>query len=159
MTDLPRMKEGSLEAFVRESNRIEGILREPTETELRATRTTLTLHRIGVGHLEAFVAQVADAALRDQPGMDVRVGAHVPPPGGPHIRSELTALLTAVEAFDISEFEAHIAYETLHPFMDGNGRSGRVLWAWHMQNAGLDPFALPFLHRFYYQTLDASGRE
>jgi len=39
--------------------------------------------------------------------------------------------------------------------MDGNGRTGRAIWAWQMQRLGRDPFALPFLHRFYYQTLEA----
>ena len=48
------------------------------------------------------------------------------------------------------------AYEMLHPFMDGNGRSGRALWAWMMLRLGQDPFALLFLHRFYYQTLENS---
>jgi len=40
--------------------------------------------------------------------------------------------------------------------MDGNGRSGRAIWAWQMLGDEQDPFAIPFLHRFYYQTLDAS---
>lgn len=44
----------------------------------------------------------------------------------------------------------------LHPFMDGNGRTGRAVWAWAMQRDGQDPFALSFLHRFYYQTLEYS---
>jgi hypothetical protein len=147
----------SLRDFVTESNRIEGIDRAPTETELNATRAFLTLPRIGVGHLEQLVSRIAQASLRDQPGMEVRVGSHLPPRGGQHIRSELTALLTAVADNRIDPYRAHLGYEGLHPFMDGNGRSGRALWAWQMQRDGLDPFALPFLHRFYYQALDASS--
>lgn len=50
-------------------------------------------------------------------------------------------------------WEVHIAYEMLHPFTDGNGRSGRMLWAWQMRN-----FPLDFLHTFYYQTLNALSR-
>lgn len=53
-------------------------------------------------------------------------------------------------------WKMHVAFEKLHPFMDGNGRTGRALWAWHMKQLGLDPFALSFLHRFYYQTLAAA---
>jgi Fic family protein len=37
--------------------------------------------------------------------------------------------------------------------MDGNGRTGRMLWAWHMKHQGRDPFLRPFLHTWYYQTL------
>lgn len=153
-----RLSEGTLRAFVVESNRIEGIDREPTEAEIEAHRVFLALRELTISDVEAFVFAVAKALLRDQPGMDVRVGQHIAPEGGPQIRAELVELLADIQAFDLSEYEGHVAYETLHPFMDGNGRSGRVLWAWHMNHAGLDPFALPFLHRFYYQTLDASER-
>ncbi len=56
----------------------------------------------------------------------------------------------------LSPFEAHVAYEKSHPFMDGNGRSGRAIWAWMMQREGLDPYSLQFLHRWYYQSLNAA---
>ena len=47
-------------------------------------------------------------------------------------------------------------YETLHPFMDGNGRSGRILWAWQMIEHNIAPgLSLGFLHAYYYQTLAA----
>ena len=55
-------------------------------------------------------------------------------------------------------WKMHVDFETLHPFMDGNGRTGRALWAWHMRRLDLDPFALSFLHRFYYQTLSSVRR-
>jgi hypothetical protein len=47
--------------------------------------------------------------------------------------------------------EAHVRYETLHPFTDGNGRTGRALWYWMM--VGSSRADLGFLHAFYYQTL------
>ena len=47
--------------------------------------------------------------------------------------------------------ETHVRYELLHPFLDGNGRSGRALWLWLMGQAPLG-----FLHTFYYQTLSAA---
>lgn len=141
--------------FVRESNLIEGILREPTAGEIAAHKLFLGLGCVTVADVERFVSTVAgvEDGLRDRPGMNVRVGAHFPMPGGPQVRNALQALLDGLD--DLSPFEAHLAYETLHPFMDGNGRSGRVLWAWMMRDLGLDAFRLPFLHRWYYQSLDA----
>ncbi len=33
---------------------------------------------------------------------------------------------------------AHIAFEEIHPFPDGNGRTGRILYNWHRLKLGLD---------------------
>jgi hypothetical protein len=90
----------------------------------------------------------------DEPGMNVRVGAHIPPAGGPHIAIMLKSILAEVNTGTMSPYRAHLAYETLHPFMDGNGRSGRAVWLWQMQrDTPYSSLALGFLHRFYYQTL------
>lgn len=145
--------------FVKDSNRIEGIVgRCPFPAEIEAHRTLWARPVVTVPHLEEFVTTVAAAPLRDRKGMNVRVGAHVPPPGHPRLRPVLTTLLGEIDAGKLTPFEAHVAYEALHPFMDGNGRSGRALWAWHMLRDGLDPFALGFLHSYYYQSLDGARR-
>lgn len=90
--------------------------------------------------------------------MNVRIGNHRPPPGGPGIATELSKLIRQAIDNDATPFDIHRRYETLHPFMDGNGRSGRILWAWQMIEHDIAPgLNLGFLHAFYYQTLDATS--
>lgn len=143
--------------FVRESNRIEGILRDPTGTEYGAHRKFLGLATVTVGDLVRFVSAVQpDAILRDREGLDVRVGNHRPPPGHPGIAGALGFILDNVTA-GVDAYTTHQRYETLHPFTDGNGRSGRALWLWQMIHQSGDRWALKrgFLHTWYYQSLAA----
>lgn len=63
----------------------------------------------------------------------VQVGNRLcPPPAAvsPMLRQwcEKVNALKDPEEFDI--LEAHLAYEYIHPFIDGNGRSGRLIWLW-----------------------------
>lgn len=142
----------TLEDFVRESNRIEGINRDPTPTEIEAHRWFLALAEPCVIDLETFVDMIQPSAkLRRHTGLNVRVGNHYPPPGGHGIEVRLTALLEDATLASASAYGTHLSYETLHPFTDGNGRSGRVLWLWMV--GGKAP--LGFLHEFYYETLRA----
>lgn len=134
--------------FIRESNRIEGIYRDPTPEEVNEFDRFMKLDVITVDELNKFVSVYQpDAQLRDKKGLDVRIGNHIPPKGGPDIRIKLEELLK--NANPINSFSTHIKYEKLHPFTDGNGRSGRMLWAWQYGD-----LSLGFLHRFYYQTLE-----
>jgi hypothetical protein len=80
--------------------------------------------------------------------MNVRVGRYVAPPGNSLMRVELDRVLSIADPY-----AGHLAFELLHPFMDGNGRTGLAVWLWLMQRGGDNPFALSFLHRFYYETL------
>ena len=104
-----------------------------------------------------FVSQIEpDARLRDKPGLNVRVDRHLVPPGGPEIPVELSSILAAAWRVDPPDrynlaYRTHVAYETLHPFTDGNGRSGRALWLWQM--GGIDHVPLGFLHTVYHQAL------
>lgn len=153
--------------FLRESLRIEGIHRDPTPVELQATKLFVGLDTLRVIDIERLVSiYQPDARLRDKVGLDVRVGSHIAPPGGPRVRAALEELVVDANAsvdslahpsrkLNASPFTLHLRYEAVHPFTDGNGRSGRAIWLWQMTKlCGGAP--LGFLHHFYYQTLETS---
>jgi len=141
--------------FIEESNRIEGIEGVTTE-EAQEFKRFMDLDEITDTELEKFVSiYQPKAKLRDTFGLNVKVGGHFPPSGGLDIRIALRELLKDIQVGQLTPWEAHVRYESLHPFTDGNGRSGRMLWAWQMGKGGL---GLGFLHAFYYQTLENKQR-
>lgn len=147
----------NLKYFVQESNRIEAITKEPTLEEMAEAERFLNLKEVTIEELERFVRiYEPQAKLRTRFNMNVRVGAHCPPQGGPSILMALQDILDEVKG-GAHPYEVHQKYEALHPFMDCNGRSGRILWAWQMVNQNYWPgIDLGFLHQWYYQSLSAS---
>jgi Fic family protein len=135
--------------FLAESNRIEGLPETPTEDQVHHFMSFLELKQVTTANLREFaIAFEPEAELRARTGMDVMVGSYTPPRGGPVVPLLLDALLIRANRPDADPWKIHVEFESLHPFTDCNGRTGRALWAWMMKD-----FPLLFLHHFYYQTL------
>ena len=152
----------TVKEMVAESNLIEGITRDPTYSEEIAFEKFMLLEEITLNQVYDFVdIYQPDTKIRDQAGMDVRVGNYIPPKGGPGIREELEkfinkvnrSLKTPVYHLSKAAFECYIEYEKLHPFMDCNGRSGRMIWYWMMKDVPLAQ-EIGFLRIFHKQTLE-----
>lgn len=149
----------NFEQFQKESNMIEGIFRDPTPHEVAALETFTKLRELKILDLMNYVSACQpNAVLRDKTGLDVQVGSHVPRPGGYGVVVSLDIILDQAESGTFSAHEIYCRYEHLHPFTDGNGRSGRALWLWVMLNR---EYAVEmvrrrgFLQNFHYQTLEA----
>ena len=53
----------------------------------------------------------------------------------------------------------HVRFESIHPFIDGNGRTGRILLNFELMKAGLLPVNIKFADRMaYYDAFDTCRR-
>lgn len=44
----------------------------------------------------------------------------------------------------------HVDFEHIHPFRDGNGRTGRLLMWWHEEKLGIEPTLISYDERWNY---------
>lgn len=101
----------------------------------------------------------------------VRVGRYVPPPA-----QEVSGLMSELlewwnsKAAELSPVLSsailHYRFEAIHPFADGNGRTGRTLALWELYRRGFDTHHIFSVDEFYwedrpryYAALDAVRRE
>ena len=156
----------AIERFLIESNQIEGIY-EASGKEVTKAQWFLQCETLNIAVLCKLLSTIQpDALLRNKLGRNVSVlgtgirQRYYPPKGGQKIGKELTLLLTEVSNYDIEPYETHLRYEKLHPFTDGNGRTGRLIWLWQMLGieGTFPPYLHTFLRTFYFQTLAASRK-
>ncbi len=103
--------------------------------------------------------------------MAVRVGRHMPPPPQ-DVSGLMFELLTwwnkesAKLSPVLSSAIVHYRFEAIHPFADGNGRTGRAMALWELYRRGFDTHHIFSVDEFYwedrpryYAALDAVRRE
>lgn len=139
-----------MKAFLKESFSIGATQRPVTRKVVQATDRFLALRMLSTADIIDLVeVYEPNARLRSHADMLMAPTCFKHPPGGAEILRSLEEIL-------LNEFHpwtAFVRYIILHPFTDGNGVSGRTLWAWKMLQQGTKPES--FLHEFYYQTFES----
>lgn len=130
--------------------------------------TALDIHRVltrGIGFLEDYNASGQYRI------MDVTVGGDTCPPS--YLLKELMdnvwypttkRLIDRVIDGDFTAIQAawisHHIFEIIHPFLDGNGRTGRIILNKVMNDCGADPLIIYFEDRFiYYDSIEKFRKE
>ncbi len=115
--------------------RVTEYIRSKFEKTEMSKNFALLLHRMLMGGINDGIAGM----LRKK-GEYVRVGTYIAPPPE-HVEKMIDRILVEYSS-DFSTFfldkiaKFHLDFERIHPFVDGNGRIGRVLINWQFMSLG-----------------------
>lgn len=127
--------------------------------ELAGTQTPLNERVIRDIHTMVLMSDRVNAGVYRRVPVSIVGAAHTPPQ--PYLVPVQMEALLADYAQDhrhvmerVAEF--HLRFEGIHPFIDGNGRTGRLILNLELIKAGLLPVNIKFAdRRRYYDTFDA----
>lgn len=135
-------------------NYVRAFMMGSREVEARS-QAALDLNLIRNLHtrLMAGQSQYAPGQWRDRQnyiGLRMETARYIPPPPGevPRLMDDLLGLLqyepdgVAVSSILLRAAIAHVQFEAIHPFLDGNGRTGRLLLPLMLKAEGKPPIHL-----------------
>jgi Fic family protein len=150
--------EVSRNVSVREVFEAKNLARVMEYTRSKAPQTELSgdmiqlLHKMLIGNINEDIAGRFRA-----PGEYVRVGTHIAPP--PEQVEKMVADILIDYSADMEHYFIdkiagfHLAFETIHPFCDGNGRMGRVIINYQLMRSGFPGIILRDKEkRVYYKS-------
>ena len=151
-------KKQEVTIFLSESNKIEDEPgAEALQTSLNAWNHIKKMDKLTVGDLLTchllIMGSLNPSIAGEFRTVDVYVGGAKGYP--PHtINSAVERWLSEANLVNITDEikENHIWFETIHPFQDGNGRTGRMVLLWQRQKAGLPLIIIKAdsKHQYYY---------
>ncbi len=154
LLDLEVSKEYSLREVFEAKNlaRVYEYIRRKGATLPLTSETILFLHNLLIGGIDDTIAGRYRSA-----GEYVRVGGHIAPAPEHIVRmvEDLLHTYTTDHGENILEKIArfHLQFEHIHPFNDGNGRIGRVLINFQLQQYGYPPVIIRDKEKsIYYDT-------
>lgn len=136
----------NLEKYIEESNKIEGVhSQEAIEDSINAWKYLNGISEIGDLSHKNLKETHKKILENRQPGVAgeyrncfVRVGDDIPPAPS-EVKSLMDDLLERTPETHQECINWHIDFEKIHPFADGNGRIGRMIYWWQCQNLGIEP--------------------
>lgn len=134
----------NMKKYLRDSNEIEDVTDDQAHRQADEAwrwlrnQTKLSHSLIKEVHTTLLEHRQPDIAgdYRDQ---QVYVGNYEAPPAD-QVKDLMTTWINAdPPKTSIDLLKRHIEFERIHPFPDGNGRVGRLLYAWEALQIGLEP--------------------